>query len=74
MSQSTCEIMWIYQLLIEIGLKYHISTKHWCDNQASLRIASNTVYHERTKHIKIDCHFIHEKIQEKLISTSYVKT
>lgn len=26
------------------------------------------------KHIKVDCHFIPEKIQENLISVGYVKT
>ncbi|WMV52866.1 hypothetical protein MTR67_046251 [Solanum verrucosum] len=74
MSQSTCEIVWIHNLLTEIGLKHHISAKLWCDNQAALYIASNKVYHERTKHIDVDCHFIREKIQERLISTGYVKT
>ncbi|WMV44756.1 hypothetical protein MTR67_038141 [Solanum verrucosum] len=74
MSQSTCEIMWIHHLLTEIGLEHHTPAKLWCDNQAALHIASNPVYHERTKHIEVDCHFIREKIQENLISTGYVKT
>ena len=74
MAQSVCEIIWIYQLLTEVGLMASLPTKLWCDNQAALHIASNPVFHERTKHIGIDCHYVREKIQQGLISTGYVKT
>lgn len=73
MAKSVCEIMWIYQLLIEVGLKTSILAKLWCDNQVALHIASNPVFHERTKHIEIDCHFVREKIQQGLVSIGYVK-
>ena len=69
MAQSVCEIMWVHQLLSEVGLKVSMPAKLWCDNQAAIHIASNPVFHERTKHIEIDCHFVHEKIQQGLIST-----
>ena len=74
MTQSICEIMWLHQLLAEIDIKTSVPAKLWCDNQVALHIASNPVFHERTKHIKIDCHFVHEKIQLGLISTEYMKT
>ncbi|CAH9083346.1 unnamed protein product [Cuscuta epithymum] len=74
MAQSACEIIWISHLLTELGLKISVPAKLWCDNQAAIHIANNHVFHERTKHIEVVCHFIREKIQKGLISTGYVKT
>ena len=74
MAQSVNEIMWIRQLLMEVGIETSVPAKLWCDNQAAMHIASNSVFHERTKHIEIDYHFVREKIQLGLISTGYVKT
>ena len=45
-----------------------------CNNQDTLHISSNLVFHERTKHIKVDCHFIREKIASRCMTTSFVNS
>ena len=72
MAIVTCELMWIKQFLQELRFCEVVHMKLYCDNQAALHIASNPVFHERTKHIEIDCHFIREKLLSKEIVTEFI--
>jgi hypothetical protein len=74
MALTTSELMWIKFILEDLGFKHKQPMKMHCDNQAAIHISANPVFHERTKHIEVDCHFIREKIQDKEIETPYVKS
>lgn len=74
MAMATCELVWVKQLLKELKFGEISKMELVCDNQAALHIASNPVFHERTKHIEIDCHFVREKIFSGDIVTKFVKS
>ncbi|PNX89752.1 putative copia-type protein [Trifolium pratense] len=74
MAHAASEIIWLRNLLACLQVQCDSPTLLYCDNQAALHLAANPVYHERTKHIEVDCHFIREHIQSKAISTAYVPT
>lgn len=49
-------------------------TMLYCDNTATMHIASNPIYHKRTKRIDNDCHIVRKNIQKKIIKIAYVLT
>ena len=62
MATVTSELIWIKSLLASLGMFIKAPIPLHCDNQAAIHIARNPVFHERTKYIEIDCHFIRERI------------
>jgi hypothetical protein len=53
MSNTTSELTWLQHFPQEIGFAAPTPIPLFCDNQAAIHIASNFVFHERTKHNSI---------------------
>ena len=70
----TAELQWLHSLLKDLGIPHPRPISVHCDNQAAIHIAEKPVFHERTKHIEIDCHFVREKIGTGLISPCYLRS
>ncbi|RVW38919.1 Retrovirus-related Pol polyprotein from transposon RE2 [Vitis vinifera] len=74
MAAVTCELKWLKGLLLSLGVHHPKAIKLFCDSQSALHMAKNPVFHERTKHIEVDCHFVRDAITDGLIAPSYVPT
>ena len=74
MATVTSEIVWLIALFKTFGVHHTQPAYLYCDSKATLYIAANPVYHERTKHVEVDCHFIREKIQDGVIKTFHIPT
>ena len=74
MTLATCELIRLRHLLQELRFGKDEQMKLICDNQVALHITSNPIFHEMTKHIEVDCHFIREKIASGYVATSFVNS
>jgi hypothetical protein len=76
MTSTTSELTWIKQIVADMSITIPKPMKIFCDNQVARHITLNLMFHERTKYIDVDCHFVREKIQVGEIKTPFeeVKT
>lgn len=62
MVSTTTELTWLIILLRDIGIPLLYAPQLFCDNLNALHMRVNPLFHVRTKHIKIDYHFVPEKV------------
>ncbi|KAL1213291.1 Retrovirus-related Pol polyprotein from transposon RE2 [Cardamine amara subsp. amara] len=74
MAYLTKELKWLKQLLLTLGVKHDQPMRMCCDSKSVIYIATNPVFHERTKHIELDCHFVRDEIVRGNITPRHVAT
>ena len=74
MALGICEILWLKQLLQDLGVKHSQPMKLFCDNKVARDIAHNLVQHDRTKHVEVDRFFIKEKLEGNIIEVTPIRT
>jgi len=72
MTDVTCELVWIQNILSEIDFVPKTPTRLHCDNRLANYIVQNHVFHERMKHIEVDCHVVRKKYDAGIIEPKRV--
>ncbi|KAJ9538525.1 hypothetical protein OSB04_031258 [Centaurea solstitialis] len=74
LADTSQELIWLRWLLSDMGAPQKSPTPLWCDNNSAIQIAHNDVFHERTKHIEIDCHFVRQHVVRNTIRLHPIST
>ncbi|KAM1177321.1 hypothetical protein COP2_017215 [Malus domestica] len=69
---TTAEIRWFCYLFRELGITLRVPPCIFVDNMSALHIATNPIFHAKTRHIEIDYHFVRELLNFGVLHTRYI--
>lgn len=72
LASTAAELLWLQQVLKDISIFLFSPPKLWCDNVSTHAIASNPIFHARTKHVEVEYHFIREKVLRRDLQIKYI--
>jgi hypothetical protein len=73
LAYTAVEISWLRSLFKDLQLSL-TCPKIWCDNISSISLASNPLFHARTRHLEVDYHYVREKVIRRELDVDYICT
>ncbi|GJW03793.1 ribonuclease H-like domain-containing protein [Tanacetum coccineum] len=67
LASVTSEVIWILKTLKDLKIENLLPINLHCNSNSAIKIAANLIFHERTKHLEIDLHFVREKILKGVV-------
>ena len=68
------QAVWLQGILSEFDLGSTLSNVLFCDNQSAIKISTDLVTKQRTKHVEINMHYIKESVHDRTIILQYFPT
>lgn len=72
MAVTFYELKWLHRLIQDFRVLIPHSIPLHSNSQAAVSISANPVFHECTKHIVINCHFVRDAFQSRFLSLHYI--
>ncbi|GJU72241.1 putative ribonuclease H-like domain-containing protein, partial [Tanacetum coccineum] len=70
--KSTTGVLWIQNEMLDYGFNF-MNTKIYIDNESTICIVKNPLFHSKTKHIERRHHFIRDSYEKKLIQAKHIE-
>ncbi|KAL0381400.1 UNVERIFIED_CONTAM: Retrovirus-related Pol polyprotein from transposon RE2 [Sesamum angustifolium] len=74
MGSAACELLWVRYILGEFGIPLVTPIPFHCDNKVAIHITENPVFHERIKHLDIDCHLVRDQFKQGFILPQHISS
>lgn len=74
LAHASADISWVQMLLKDLHVSLISTPTLWCDNISAIALASNPVFHARTKHIEVDYHYVRDKVVNRELLVRHVST
>jgi Reverse transcriptase (RNA-dependent DNA polymerase) len=74
MAHAAKELLWLQQLLKDLGMSKYTPTILYGDNQGAISLAKNPTHHAKTKHVDVQLHFIRDHVEKGTINVEYCPT
>lgn len=72
LADVTREILWFQKLLRDFHIVVTATAKLFCDSKSAIYIVTNPVFHERTKHVELDCHIVRNQLKAGTLTAIHV--
>ena len=63
--------IWIHGILTKFGIQTSYTVDLYCDNHSTIKISSDPIQKQRTKHIEVHMHYIRELVHDRTITLHY---
>jgi len=74
LADDIAEVIWLQYLLTDLQIPSASAPMIWCDNLGTTYLSVNLVFHARTKHVKVDYHFVRDRVAKKEIQIHFISS
>ena len=74
LADDIAEVIWLQYLLSDLHITPSSASTIWCDNLSATYLSANLIFHSHTKHIKVDYHFVCDRVAKKEIQIRFISS